>query len=143
MQQFDATHSSINVGQTTGAQQNSKRKSPPSSDVGAGAGAGACGVEPSVQRPRVAAFSSSNHTSSSDTITIRVKDQTGVETYFKVKRSTPMEKVFNAYAQRKGVAKHSLVFLLLGQRINNEQTPRLLDLEENDRIDCILKQQGD
>jgi hypothetical protein len=34
-----------------------------------------------------------------DTITIRVRDQTGEETFFKVKKSTRMEKVFNTYAQ--------------------------------------------
>eukprot|EP00613_Pedinella_sp_CCMP2098_P008234 CAMPEP_0171677522 /NCGR_PEP_ID=MMETSP0990-20121206/55095_1 /TAXON_ID=483369 /ORGANISM="non described non described, Strain CCMP2098" /LENGTH=72 /DNA_ID=CAMNT_0012263939 /DNA_START=46 /DNA_END=264 /DNA_ORIENTATION=+ len=39
-----------------------------------------------------------------NTITIRVRDQTGEETFFKVKKSTRMEKVFTTYAQRKGVA---------------------------------------
>jgi len=76
------------------------------------------------------------------TITIRVKDQTGEETYFKVKKSTRMEKVFNAYAQRKGVSASALRFLLDGQRINNDQTPKLLDLEDQDQIDCLLEQQG-
>jgi hypothetical protein len=51
-------------------------------DAGAGAGAG-------------------NDTKPEDggsTITIRIRDQTGEETFFKVKRSTKMDKVFKAYA---------------------------------------------
>jgi small ubiquitin-related modifier len=53
-----------------------------------------------------------------------------------------MEKVFNAYAQRKGVNPGALRFLLDGQRINGDQTPKLLDLEDQDQIDCLLEQQG-
>jgi small ubiquitin-related modifier len=68
--------------------------------------------------------------------------QTGEETYFKVKKTTRMEKVFNAYAQRKGVNAGALRFLLDGQRINGDQTPKLLDLEDQDQIDCLLEQQG-
>ena len=36
-------------------------------------------------------------------ITIRVKDQTGEETMFKIKKTTRMKKVFATYAARKGV----------------------------------------
>ena len=37
----------------------------------------------------------------SETITIRVKDQNGEETMFKIKKSTRMMKVFATYAARK------------------------------------------
>ena len=100
-----------------------------------------------------------------ETITIRVKDQTGEETFFKIKQSTRMEKVrapffftfsprappysprpppqvFTAYASRKGVAMHSLRFLIDGERINPDHTPKMLDLEDQDQIDCMLEQQG-
>ena len=40
---------------------------------------------------------------SADTITVRVKDQAGDETFFKIKNTTKMAKVFKAYATRKGV----------------------------------------
>ncbi len=53
-----------------------------------------------------------------------------------------MSKVFNAYAKRKGVAGGALRFLLDGQRINPEQTPGDLELEDQDQIDCVLGQQG-
>ena len=77
-----------------------------------------------------------------DAITIRVKDQGGEETFFKVKNTTKMSKVFGAYAQRKGVQQSSLRFLLDGERINPEDTPKSLELEDQDLIDCLLEQYG-
>lgn len=68
--------------------------------------------------------------------------QTGEETYFKVKKTTRMEKVFNTYATRKGVQVSALRFLLDGQRVNSDDTPTSLDLEDQDQIDCMLEQQG-
>ena len=68
--------------------------------------------------------------------------QNGEETFFKVKANTKMSKVFNAYAKRKGVQGNALRFLLDGQRINAEQTPGDLELEDQDQIDCVLEQQG-
>jgi len=75
-------------------------------------------------------------------ITIRVKDQTGEETMFKIKKSTKMSKVFKAYAQRKGVEEQSLRFLLDGERIDADNTPKMLELEDEDQIDCVLQQTG-
>eukprot|EP00621_Florenciella_sp_RCC1693_P005895 CAMPEP_0182533284 /NCGR_PEP_ID=MMETSP1323-20130603/13476_1 /TAXON_ID=236787 /ORGANISM="Florenciella parvula, Strain RCC1693" /LENGTH=94 /DNA_ID=CAMNT_0024743149 /DNA_START=65 /DNA_END=349 /DNA_ORIENTATION=+ len=77
-----------------------------------------------------------------ETITIRVRDQTGEETFFKVKKSTRFEKVFSTYAQRKGVNVASLRFLIDGERINPSQSPAELDMEDQDQIDCMLEQQG-
>lgn len=78
----------------------------------------------------------------SEPITIRVRDQTGEETYFKIKKTTKMEKVFSTYAQRKGVQVSSLRFLLDGERINPTDTPKQLELDDQDQIDCMLEQMG-
>merc|ERR1712183_325201 len=75
-------------------------------------------------------------------ITIRVRDQTGEETYFKIKKTTKMAKVFESYAQRKGVQASSLRFLLDGERIQRDQTPKQLELDDQDQIDCMLEQTG-
>ncbi|OEU22446.1 small ubiquitin-like protein [Fragilariopsis cylindrus CCMP1102] len=75
-------------------------------------------------------------------ITIRVRDQTGEETFFKIKKSTKMSKVFNTYAQRKGVQMSSLRFLLDGERIAETMTPQDLELDDQDQIDCMLEQSG-
>ena len=61
---------------------------------------------------------------------------------FKIKKTTKMSKVFSAYATRKGVDSKSLRFLLDGERIGEDQTPKLLDLEDEDQIDCVLEQLG-
>ena len=75
-------------------------------------------------------------------LTIRVKDQGGEETFFKVKCTTLMSKIFAAYAQRKGVQKSVLRFLLDGERINPEETADTLELEDHDQIDVLLEQYG-
>merc|ERR1711920_376898 len=75
-------------------------------------------------------------------ITVRVRDQTGEETFFKIKKTTKMSKVFSTYAQRKGVQVASLRFLLDGERIDPNQTPKQLELDDQDQIDCMLEQMG-
>jgi small ubiquitin-related modifier len=53
-----------------------------------------------------------------------------------------MQKVFETYAQRKGVQASSLRFLLDGERIEPESTPKMLELDDQDQIDCMLEQSG-
>ncbi|EEC47933.1 small ubiquitin-like modifier [Phaeodactylum tricornutum CCAP 1055/1] len=79
---------------------------------------------------------------SAESITVRVRDQTGEETFFKIKKTTKMQKVFETYATRKGVQVNSLRFLLDGDRITPDQTPKMLELEDQDQIDCVLEQTG-
>jgi small ubiquitin-related modifier len=69
-----------------------------------------------------------------ETITIRVKDQTGDEMFFKVKKGTKMQKIMDAFATRKGIAATSLRFMLDGTRVEGTQTPKMLELEENDQV---------
>mmetsp|Transcript_31454 Transcript_31454/g.35776 ORF Transcript_31454/g.35776 Transcript_31454/m.35776 type:complete len:104 (+) Transcript_31454:184-495(+) len=78
----------------------------------------------------------------SEPITIRVRDQTGEETFFKIKKTTKMSKVFDTYAQRKGVQATSLRFMVDGERIDENQTPKMLELDDQDQIDCMLEQTG-
>ena len=70
------------------------------------------------------------------------KWQTGEETFFKIKKTTKMSKVFQTYANRKGVQLSSLRFLLDGERIEPDQTPKMLELDDQDQIDCMLEQSG-
>ena len=53
-----------------------------------------------------------------------------------------MSKVFEAYATRRGVQVTSLRFLLDGERVLETQTPKMLELEDQDQIDCMLEQSG-
>ena len=56
-------------------------------------------------------------------LNIRIRDQTGEETFFKVKKTTKLDKVFNAYSTRKGVRATDLRFLYDGQRVRGDETP--------------------
>lgn len=76
------------------------------------------------------------------TINLRVKDQGGEEMVFKVKKLTKMQKIFDAYSTRKGVSPNALRFMLDGQRIDGDNTPKMLELEDNDQIDVLLQQLG-
>jgi len=75
-------------------------------------------------------------------LTIVVKNTDGDEMFFKVKKETKMSKIFEAYAQRKGIASNSLKFLLDGDRIQGDSTPKMLELEDNDQIDVVIDQLG-
>jgi small ubiquitin-related modifier len=52
------------------------------------------------------------------------------------------EKVFKAYAERKGVNEASMRFVLDGDVVKGDQTPKMLELEDGDQIDCMLEQVG-
>lgn len=77
-------------------------------------------------------------------ITIRLKNQTGEETMFKVMRITRMAIIFATYAARKRVCVTSLRFLLDGELINphDNTTVEDLALDEDDQLDVMLAQNG-
>jgi small ubiquitin-related modifier len=80
-----------------------------------------------------------------ESITIRIQEsrnQVREETFFKIRLGTPMYKVFETYAQLKGVQAASLRFLIDGERILDDQTPEILELTDQDTIECMLEQSG-
>ena len=100
---------------------------------------------------------------SSETITLKVRDQTGDEMFFKVtlffvkltlfevsysltqsqvKKTTKLTKIMDAYAQRRGIQASSLRFLLDGKRVNPDETPKMLELEDNDQLDVTMETVG-
>lgn len=83
-------------------------------------------------------------TSSSITVQLRIRDQTGDEMFFRTTRSTLLEKFFGAYAGRRGLLRASLRFMLEGQNIVGDfHTANTLQLEDNDQIDVMLQTTGD
>lgn len=62
--------------------------------------------------------------------------------FFKCKMTTPLEKLMKAFCTRNGVAQTSVRFLFDGNRINANQTPQELDMEDGDVIDVMVEQQG-
>ena len=97
----------------------------------------------------------------SEPISIIIQDQTGEETKFIMKRNTKMNKVFQAYVDRKGcplkallfrldyeriwkydTRKRMFYFLLNGKRIDDCLTPEELELKDGDQIVVMLMQSG-
>mmetsp|Transcript_19891 Transcript_19891/g.56196 ORF Transcript_19891/g.56196 Transcript_19891/m.56196 type:complete len:92 (-) Transcript_19891:99-374(-) len=78
----------------------------------------------------------------SGTINVKVKDSDTNTTVFKVKPTTKFDKVFQAYANRKGVQVSSLRFMFDGERLNGAQTPQDVELQNDDQIDVYIEQTG-
>jgi len=75
-------------------------------------------------------------------LNLKVKSQDGNEVYFKVKKTTQLGKLMNAYCSRVGKDMSTVRFLFDGERIQNEATPEQLDMEDEDEIDAMVEQHG-
>mmetsp|Transcript_9961 Transcript_9961/g.9682 ORF Transcript_9961/g.9682 Transcript_9961/m.9682 type:complete len:88 (-) Transcript_9961:423-686(-) len=60
----------------------------------------------------------------------------------KVKKDTKMDRVFVAIAGQLGVEKQELRFLFDGKPISGDITPKMLEMEDEDQIDCMTMQTG-
>ncbi|KAH9981680.1 small ubiquitin-related modifier [Russula compacta] len=76
------------------------------------------------------------------TINVKVVSSSGDEVYFKIKRTTKLSKLQGAYANKVGKDVGSIRFLYDGTRINDDDTPSTLDMEDNDTIDVMVEQVG-
>ncbi|EIM84749.1 small ubiquitin-like modifier [Stereum hirsutum FP-91666 SS1] len=75
-------------------------------------------------------------------INVKVISATGEEVFFKIKRNTKLSKLQGAYAAKVGKDVTSIRFLYDGTRINDDDTPTSLDMEDNDTIDVMVEQVG-
>jgi small ubiquitin-related modifier len=73
-------------------------------------------------------------------VNITIKDPQGEETYFRVKRSTRMRKLFQAFCKRSNIDPSTMRFFFSGERINEDQTPEDLGLHDGDKIDAFVRQ---
>ncbi|KAK7039342.1 ubiquitin-like protein SMT3 [Favolaschia claudopus] len=71
------------------------------------------------------------------TINIKVVSSVGEEVFFKIKRSTKLSKLQGAYASKVGKDVGSIRFLYDGERINDDDTPASLDMEDNGTAGAI------
>ncbi|PVF96615.1 ubiquitin-like protein [Serendipita vermifera] len=78
----------------------------------------------------------------SEPINIRVVTSQGDEVFFKIKTNTKLTKLRSAYAQKVGKDLNSIRFLYDGNRINEDDTPNSLGMEDNDSIDVMVEQVG-
>ena len=75
-------------------------------------------------------------------INIKVKAQDGTEIYFKIKRTTQLKKLMDAYCQRQGLANNQCRFIFDGERIKDDDNPDSLEMENGDEIDVMVEQTG-
>eukprot|EP00485_Elphidium_margaritaceum_P003638 CAMPEP_0202700810 /NCGR_PEP_ID=MMETSP1385-20130828/13972_1 /ASSEMBLY_ACC=CAM_ASM_000861 /TAXON_ID=933848 /ORGANISM="Elphidium margaritaceum" /LENGTH=109 /DNA_ID=CAMNT_0049358081 /DNA_START=149 /DNA_END=478 /DNA_ORIENTATION=- len=75
-------------------------------------------------------------------LNLKVKDQDGTEVYFKVKKTTKLKKLMDAYCARVGKEAGSIRFLFDGERIAQDATPNDLNMEDEDEIDAMVEQHG-
>ncbi|KAI9463127.1 ubiquitin-related domain-containing protein [Boletus coccyginus] len=72
-------------------------------------------------------------------INVKVVTSTGDEVFFKIKRNTKLSKLQGAYASKVGKEVSSIRFLYDGNRINEDDTPASLDMDDNDTIDVMVE----
>lgn len=75
-------------------------------------------------------------------IKLKVVGQDSNEIHFRVKMTTQMGKLKKSYSERVGVPVASLRFLFDGRRINDEETPKALEMENDDVIEVYQEQLG-
>ncbi len=75
-------------------------------------------------------------------LSLKVKAQDGNEVFFKVKRTTQFHKVMGAYCKKVGADMESVRFLFDGQRLQPNQTPQEVGMEDEDVIDAMVMQTG-
>ena len=73
-------------------------------------------------------------------LNIRTVTQHGSEIFFKLKITTPFQKLMHAYCSRQGVSMSAVRFIFDGTDINETQTPAQLDMEDGDVIHVEVRQ---
>lgn len=74
-------------------------------------------------------------------INLKVTDGNS-EVYFKIKKVTQLKRLMEAFCKRQGRQADSLRFLYDGQRVEPEDTPESLDMDEGDVIEAHREQLG-
>lgn len=78
----------------------------------------------------------------SEYIKLKVVAQDSNEIHFRVKLTVQFGKVKRVYSERLGVHVGSLRFLFDGRRINDTDTPKMLEMENDDVIEVYKEQTG-
>ncbi|QPG99233.1 hypothetical protein C2857_001263 [Epichloe festucae Fl1] len=78
---------------------------------------------------------------SSEHLNIKVTDNNN-EVFFKIKRSTKLEKLMNAFCERQGKSISSVRFLFDGTRVQPTDTPDALEMTDGDTLEVHQEQVG-
>eukprot|EP01012_Entosiphon_sulcatum_P031594 TRINITY_DN400_c0_g1_i1.p2 TRINITY_DN400_c0_g1~~TRINITY_DN400_c0_g1_i1.p2 ORF type:complete len:101 (+),score=35.41 TRINITY_DN400_c0_g1_i1:22-303(+) len=75
-------------------------------------------------------------------ISIKVVNAEGAEVYFKIKKTTPLRKLMDAYCKKQGVNRSSVRFHFDGRRIEDDKNADDYEMEDDDVIDAMVEQTG-
>jgi len=78
---------------------------------------------------------------SSEHLNIKVTDANN-EVFFKIKKTTQLSKLMNAFCERQGKNLASCRFMFDGQRVNPTDTPDTLDMMDGDMLEVFQEQIG-
>nr|ADD24111.1 Small ubiquitin-related modifier 3 [Lepeophtheirus salmonis] len=75
-------------------------------------------------------------------MTLKVVGQDGQVIHFKIKKNTPLRKLMHAYCDRAKLAAKTIRFVFDGQRITENDTPKVLDMDDGSIIEVFTQQSG-
>ena len=96
--------------------------------------------EERLEAPRWPSLSSSSYAEGAAAahIQLKVKDQQGSEVQFKIKKTTPLRKLMDAYCSRLGLQASRVRFMVDGGCIGPDDSAEKLRLEDEDLIDVAM-----
>jgi len=74
-------------------------------------------------------------------LNIKVTDNNN-EVFFKIKRTTALKKLMDAFCERQGKASNSVRFLFDGSRVQPTDSPDTLDMQDGDTLEVHQEQIG-
>lgn len=93
--------------------------------------------------PNTTATSSPAGTSqSSPKLKLQFQEQNGQTVFIMVSSQMPFSKIFKGYTTKRNVDPRSVRFLFDGTRINETDTPKSLEMQNEDVIDVLAQQTG-
>ena len=75
-------------------------------------------------------------------LNIRLKDMHGQEVFFKVLPTTTFRKILSAYCNKTGLTASAVRLLFEGEQLALTQSPKELEMENDDVIDVMVSQEG-
>ncbi|KAH8598978.1 ubiquitin-like protein-like protein SMT3 [Bisporella sp. PMI_857] len=77
----------------------------------------------------------------SEHLNIKVTDNNN-EVFFKIKRTTQLKKLMDAFCERQGKSPNSVRFLFDGSRVQATDSPDTLDMNDGDTLEVHQEQIG-
>ncbi|KAL9107964.1 MAG: hypothetical protein Q9227_007179 [Pyrenula ochraceoflavens] len=74
-------------------------------------------------------------------LNIKVTDGNN-EVFFKIKKTTPLKKLMDAFCERQGKQRNTVRFLFDGTRVQADDNPESLDMADGDTLEVHQEQIG-